>query len=235
YISETSATLCLWAPLKTSAYVIGDFTNWQIDPQYFMKKDGEYFWLEVTGLTSGTEYAFQYLVDESIYVADPYADKILDPDDQYIPAKAYPDLKQYPTAALRDKWYFNRLAVLQTGQQAFAWTDNAYQKPKKEKLIIYELLVRDYFGENERNYQNLIDTLNYIKKLGVNAIELMPVTEFNGNDSWGYNPTFMFAPDKYYGTKDKLKEFINVCHANGIAVILDVVMNQQDIPNPFVL
>lgn len=235
YTSETSATLCLWAPLKNSVYVIGDFTNWQIDPQFLMKKDGEYFWLEVTGLTPGTEYTFQYLVDESIYIADPFADKVLDPDDQYIPAKAYPDLKQYPSAALRDKWYFNRLAVLQTGQQTFAWTDNEYQKPDKEKLIIYELLIRDYFGDDERNYQNLIDTLNYIKRLGVNAIELMPITEFNGNDSWGYNPTFMFAPDKYYGTKDKLKEFINLCHANGLAVILDVVMNQQDIPNPFVL
>jgi hypothetical protein len=56
-------------------------------PEYLMKKDGEYFWMEVTGLTAGQEYAFQYLVDESVYVADPYADKILDPDDRFIPAR----------------------------------------------------------------------------------------------------------------------------------------------------
>ncbi|MGF2413217.1 MAG: alpha-amylase family glycosyl hydrolase, partial [Ferruginibacter sp.] len=66
------------------------------------------------------------------------------------------------------------------------------------------------------------------KNLGINAIELMPINEFTGNESWGYNPTFYFAPDKYYGTKTKLKEFIDKCHLNGIAVLLDVVYNQCD-------
>lgn len=235
YLSGSAATVCLWAPMKTSVYVIGDFNQWKIDPQYLMKKDGEYFWLELSDLEPGKEYPFQYLVDEKLYVADPFADKILDPDDQFIPAETYPDLISYPNEALRDQWYYNRLSVLQTGQTNFTWSDQDYQKPSKENLVIYELLIRDFFGDGERNYQNLIDTLGYLKRLGVNAIELMPVTEFNGNDSWGYNPTFMFAPDKYYGTKNKLKELIDVCHDNGIAVILDVVMNQQDLPNPFVL
>ncbi len=110
-----------------------------------------------------------------------------------------------------------------------------FTKPPKEKLVIYELLIRDYFGSNARNYQNLIDTLTYLKRLGVNAIELMPITEFNGNESWGYNPTFMFAVDKYYGTKNKLKEFVDKCHQNGIAVIMDMVMNHHDTPNPYVM
>jgi glycosidase len=200
-----------------------------------MKKDGEYFWLEVTGLNAGEECAFQYLVDESVYVADPYADKILDPDDQYIPTEAYPDLKTFPAKALKEPWYFNRAAVLQTAQEEYEWQTLDFEKPEKKNLVIYELLVRDFFASSERNYQNLIDTLSYLKRLGINAIELMPITEFNGNESWGYNPAFMFAPDKYYGTKNKLKEFIDRCHAEGLAVILDVVMNQQDIPNPYVL
>lgn len=231
----TKATLCLWAPGKSSVYVIGDFTNWDINASYLMKKDGERFWLEVTGLTSGTEYAFQYLVDENLRLADPYSDKILDPDDSFIPAAAYPSLKTFPSKAVSDKWYFNRLAVLQTGQTPYVWQVANFQKPAKEKLVIYELLVRDFFGSTGRNYQNLIDTLSYFKRLGVNAIELMPFTEFNGNESWGYNPTFMFAPDKYYGTKNKLKEFIDKCHQNGIAVILDMVMNHHDVPNPYVM
>ncbi len=231
----TKATLCLWAPGKSSVYVIGDFTNWDINASYLMKKDGERFWLEVTGLTSGTEYAFQYLVDENLRLADPYSDKILDPDDSFIPAAAYPSLKSFPAKAVSDKWYFNRLAVLQTGQTPYTWQVANFQKPAKEKLVIYELLVRDFFGSNSRNYQSLIDTLSYFKRLGVNAIELMPFTEFNGNESWGYNPTFMFAPDKYYGTKNKLKEFIDKCHQNGIAVILDMVMNHHDVPNPYVM
>ncbi len=228
-------TLCLWAPEKSSVYVRGDFSNWDVLPDNLMKKDGEYFWIELTGLTEGVEYAYQYLVNETLWLADPYADKILDPDDQYIPATSYPNLKSYPQKALLNDWYFNRLAVFQTNQTPYVWQATDYQRPPKEKLVIYELLIRDFFGPNHRNYQTLIDTLSYLKRLGVNAIELMPIMEFNGNESWGYNPTFMFAPDKYYGTKNKLKEFIDVCHQNGMAVILDIAMNHQDIPNSYVL
>jgi glycosidase len=200
-----------------------------------MKKDGEHFWIELTGLTAGQEYAYQYLVEESVWIADPYADKILDPDDQYIPAAVYPDLKQFPSEALHSQWYFNRVAVFQTGQVAYTWQTTAYQRPEKEKLVVYELLIRDFFDSDERSYQNLIDTIGYFKRLGANAIELMPIMEFNGNDSWGYNPAFMFAPDKYYGPKNKLKEFIDRCHAQGIAVILDIAMNHQDMPNSYVM
>jgi 1,4-alpha-glucan branching enzyme len=231
----TTATLSLWAPGKTSVYVLGDFNDWKISSAYQMKKDGEHFWLPIVGLTSGVEYAFQYLVDETIKIADPYADKILDPDDQYIPASTYPQLKTFPVKALSDQWYFNRTSILQTAQQPFTWSVQNFQKPAKEKLIIYELLLRDFFGSGQRNYQNLIDTLGYFKRLGINAIELMPIMEFNGNESWGYNPTFMFAPDKYYGTKNKFKEFIDKCHQQGIAVILDIAMNHQDTPNPYVM
>jgi 1,4-alpha-glucan branching enzyme len=216
-------------------YVIGDFTNWEVNSSYQMNKSGEHFWLEISGLTAGTEYGFQYFVDETLRMADPYSDKILDPDDQYIPASTYPSLKTFPAQAVSDKWYFNRVSVLQTNQTPYAWQTTGYQKPVQENLVIYELLIRDYFGANDRKYQSLIDTLTYLKRLGVNAIELMPITEFNGNDSWGYNPTFMFAPDKYYGTKNKLKEFIDKCHGKGIAVIMDMVMNHHDMPNPYVM
>ncbi len=231
----TKATLCLLAPLKTSVYVRGDFTNWEILHDNKMKRDGEYFWIELTGLTAGEEYAFQYLVDENIWIADPYADKILDPEDQYIPTSTYPGLKQFPPQALKSDWYLNRVAVLQTAQTPYEWQVTNFEKPAKEKLVVYELLIRDFFGSNNRNYQNLIDTLSYFESLGVNAIELMPIMEFNGNEGWGYNPTFMLAPDKYYGTKNKLKEFIDEAHKRGIAVILDIALNHQDLPNPYAL
>ena len=235
HTDPSKATLSLWAPGKNSAYAVGDFNNWSIEADHQMKKDGEHFWLEVSGLIPGVEYAFQYLVDESIKIADPYSDKILDTDDIFIPAATYPNLKAFPEKAKSDKWYFNRAAILQTGQVPYVWQTTTYQKPSKEKLVIYELLIRDFFDTGKKNYQTLIDTISYFKRLGVNAIELMPITEFNGNDSWGYNPTFMFAPDKFYGTKNKLKEFIDKCHANGIVVIMDIVMNQQDAPNAYAL
>jgi 1,4-alpha-glucan branching enzyme len=229
----TKVTLSFWAPLKSSVYVTGDFTDWLINSTSQMKKDGEHFWLEISGLNPGQEYGYQYWVDEEIFVADPYADKILDPDDKWIPTTTYPGLKAYPVGAQRASWHQNRVAVLQTNQPEYNWVNTKFDKPAKEKLIIYELLVRDFLGESNMNYQSLIDTLDYIENLGVNAIELMPIMEFNGNDSWGYNPTFMFAVDKAYGTRNDLKAFIDECHTRGIAVILDMVMNQNDVPSPY--
>lgn len=229
----TKVTLSLWAPFKTSVYLVGDFNNWSVDPAYQMKQDGEHFWLEIMGLTDGQEYAYQYLVDETIWIADPYADKILDPDDKWIPDSTYPNLKQYPEGAIHSQWYHNRAAVFQTNQIPYQWENVSFQKPEKEKLIVYELLVRDFLGEENMNYQTLIDTLGYLEDLGVNTIELMPIMEFANNDSWGYNPTFMFAVDKAYGTKNDLKEFIDAAHGKGMAIVLDMVMNQNDIPSPY--
>jgi hypothetical protein len=102
-LDNTKVTLCLWAPGKSSVYVRGDFSEWKVVPENLMKKDGEYFWIEISGLTQGVEHGFQYLIDETVFVADPYADKILDPDDQYIPPTVYPDLKTFPEQAISDK------------------------------------------------------------------------------------------------------------------------------------
>ena len=232
---SSSVTLCLQAPGKSSVYAYGDFSDWQIRPEYLMARDGEYFWITLNGLTPGQEYGFQYLVDGALRMADPYADKILDPDDRLIPASSFPGLKSFPSKALQSKWYFNRVSVFQTNQVPYAWGDGGYQRPAKEALVIYELLIRDFFGPNARTYQSVIDTLSYLKRLGVNALQLMPIMEFNGNESWGYNPAFMLAPDKYYGPKDKLKELIDRAHQAGMAVILDIALNHQDLPNPMVM
>ena len=229
-----SVTLVLYAPNKLSAFVLSDFepNAWVSKPKYLMNRtpDGNYYWITIKGLTPGFEYSFQYLVDSSIYIADPYAEKILDPwNDQYIPAATYPGLKAYPSAPDVSAGKNGYVSTLQTCATAYTWKVNNFVKPDKRNLVVYELLIRD-FG-NARNYQMLIDTISYFKRLGVNAIELMPVNEFSGNESWGYNPTFYCALDKAYGTKNKLKEFVDLCHQNGIAVILDVVYNQLDALN----
>jgi 1,4-alpha-glucan branching enzyme len=217
---NTSATLVLFAPNKTSVNVIGDFNGWQTTCAGQMNKtpDGNYYWITLTGLTPGTEYAFQYLVDNTIRVADPYTQKTLEPNDQYIPSVTYPNLKPYPTGLTT-----GIVGILQTAEPSYPWQVTNFAKPDKRNLITYELLIRDFTAEH--SYQSLIDSINYLKGIGINAIELMPINEFDNNESWGYNPSFFFAPDKYYGTKNKLKEFIDVCHTNGIAVILDVVYN----------
>ena len=230
YIDSTTVTLVLYAPYKNFVFVKGDFNNWQIDLNYQMNitPDSCRYWLTISNLTPKKEYAFQYFVDADFSIADPYADKILDPwNDTYIPSSTYPDLMSYPTGKAE-----GIVSVLQTSQTPYSWQVETFQRPDKQDLVIYELLVRDF--TNEQNFQAVIDTLSYLKGLGINAIELMPVNEFEGNLSWGYNPDFYFAVDKYYGTKNKFKELIDVCHQNGIAVIMDIVLNHSYGQSPLV-
>jgi glycosidase len=230
YVDGQTVRLALYAPRKEFVYVLGDFNDWRPNPAYFMKRspDSALWWLEINGLMPGQEYAFQYLVDGSINIADPYADKVLDPwNDGFIPAVTYPNLKPYPAGKAS-----GIVSVLQTNQQPYAWQNNSFSRPANRDLIVYELLVRDFIARHD--YQTLIDSLDYLQRLGVNAIELMPVMEFEGNSSWGYNPSFFFAPDKYYGTKNDLKAFIDSCHGRGMAVILDMVLNHAFGQNPLV-
>ncbi|MCL6525051.1 MAG: T9SS type A sorting domain-containing protein [Thermoflavifilum sp.] len=218
---DTSVVLVLYAPHKHHIVVIGDFNNWQQLPAYQMHQtpDSNYFWIRINGLTPQQQYAYQYVIDDTIKVADYNAHLILDPNyDAAIPASVYPNLKPYPTGKTS-----GIVSVLQTGQQPYQWHDSGFQRPDQHNRLIYELLVRDFIATHD--WQTLKDTLSYLKRLGINTIELMPFTEFEGNDSWGYNPIFFFAPDKYYGPATALKQFIDACHQQGIAVIMDLVLN----------
>lgn len=219
YLSDTELSLVLLAPEKSAVYVLGDFNNWEASTDYQMKKDGDYFWLTINNLTPGQEYIFQYWIDGSIRIGDPYCDKISDPyDDSYIPDDIYPNLPSYPTDKTTD-----RASVFQTGQSPYEWQSTSWDLPAKEELVIYELLIRDFTEEG--SYQAVIEKLDYLERLGVNAIEFMPFSEFEGNSSWGYNPNYYFAPDKAYGTKNDLKALIDSCHKRGMIVIQDMVLN----------
>jgi len=222
---NTAATLVLYAPSKNRVSVIGDLTgsNWAEQLPYQMNKtpDGNYWWIRLTGLTPGTEYSFQYLVDGTLKIAEPYAEKILDPwNDPFIPSTTYPGLKPYPANLTS-----GIVSVLQTNQSTYNWQSNSYTRPDKRKLVIYELLLRDFLANHD--WATLNDTLNYLKNMGITAIQLMPINEFEGNLSWGYNPDFYFAPDKYYGPADQLKQFIDNCHSKGIAVVMDIALNHS--------
>ena len=218
---DTSAILVLYAPGKSSISVIGDFNNWtETDQgQMFKTSDGNWFWTRITGLTAKTEYAYQYIIDGNLKVADYNTEKILDPDnDKFIPTNTYPNLKAYPTGKTS-----GIASILQTAKPSYTWTTTNFNRPDKKNLVIYELLIRDFLGA--RNFSALKDTISYLKRLGVNAIEVMPFSEFEGNFSWGYNPNYFFAPDKFYGTENAIKDFIDACHHEGIAVIMDMVLN----------
>lgn len=223
HTDQTKVTLVLETPLpKNFVYVAGDFNDWQADDDYFMHQtpDGKFFWLTIDGLTPGLEYVFQYWVDGSVKIGDPYADKVADPwNDSFIPVTTYPNLPVYTRTE------YGIASVLQTGQSNYSWSANesTWTAPPKEQLIIYELLLRDFIGS--RKYRDLADSLSYFKRLGINAIQLMPIMEFEGNLSWGYNPSYFFAPDKFYGTKNDFKYLVDRAHQEGIAIILDIALN----------
>lgn len=226
----TKVGLALFAPGKAYVHVIGSFNNWTVSGNYLMKRDAanpNLYWIEITGLTPQQVYTFQYRTADGIKVADPYSPLVLSPyDDPYINqnAQVYPNLPAYPAGQNFE------VSVIQTAKPQYPWVITNFNKPKKENLIIYELLVRDF--TTQRTWQSLIDKIEYFKSLKINAIELMPVMEFEGNNSWGYNTSFHYAFDKAYGTPEKFKEFIDLCHQNGIAIILDIALNHATGRNP---
>ena len=230
------ATLVLNAPFKDFVYVSGSFNNWQPTSSYAMKKDtttGK-FWLEITGLTSGQVNTYQYWVCDVtsrpanspavVKTADPFSTLVLSPfdDPEIASLGVFPNLPAYPAGQERE------VTVLQTGPNtlfSYNWSSATtnFIKPKKKDLIIYEVLVRDF--DANRTFQDLINKIDYFRNLKINAIQLMPVMEFEGNLSWGYNTVFHMALDKRYGYPAKFKEFVDLCHQNGIAVILDIALN----------
>ena len=221
YINDSTVVLCLLAPHKNFVYVIGDFNNWQLNSSYYMNRalDGERWWVQIDHLVPSKEYIFQYDVDGAIRIGDPYCDKVSDPSvDGTIASTVYPNLIPYPSGMTT-----GIASVLQTAQQPYTWQVSNFTKPDKHNLVIYECLVRDFVPLHY--WQRMIDSLPYLEKLGINAIELMPIMNFEGDASWGYNPNYFCAPEKTYGPKNDLKKFIDACHQHGIAVLLDIAFN----------
>ena len=230
YINDSTVTLKFYAPEKTTVNLIGDHNNWMVNSSSFMSlsTDSSYWWKTISGLSPGGKYTYQYLVDGVNKIADPLSPLILDPNnDANIGSFNYPNPVPYPS-----NYTSGFVTVIEPGKTAYNWTNNNFTPPENKNLIIYELLVRDFVSTH--SYQTLIDTLDYLAELGVNAIELMPPGEFENNESWGYNPSFHMALDKYYGTPDHFKAFIDSCHGRGIAVINDIVFNHAYGQSPMV-
>lgn len=234
---QTEATLCMYAASKTSpaqhVFLIGDMTDWKLSNDYQLKRDGNYFWIKLQNLEPGRLYRFQYAVVRADGVkkqlSDAFAEIQLHPDDQYEPSRVWGDqLPPYPMRGA-DGGY---VSILQTAKTAFNWSQETlnFRRPDKNNLIIYELWTYDYTPK--RCFAGLMDRLDYIQNLGVNALELMPVCEFDGNYNWGYSPNHYFAVDKAYGTPEELKTLVDECHKRGIAVILDMVFNHATGLNP---
>lgn len=213
-------------------YVIGDFNDWKREKDYLMylDKNAGCWWRTLNSLDPGREYMFQYYIGDkegnAMRISDPYTEIVYDSNnDHYIPASTYPGLPVFPsnTSGVAGAFRIQR--------EEYSWKVPDFHVADVNDLVIYELLFRDFSSTGD--IPGAIEHFDYLKNLGINAIELMPVQEFDGNDSWGYNPFSFFAMDKAYGTRKMYKEFIDLCHENGIAVIVDVVYNHATGQSPF--
>lgn len=203
----------LFAPYIEKAAVRGDFSEWK-DIEMSKGEDG-YFRATLDLADGDYEYKFclksnsPWQLGEMICVSDPMATDINEDNMD------------------------NSIVHVRNGQiivDEYEWkNDQAWLAPDNE-LVIYELHIGDFGG----TFQDVIDKLDYLSSLGVNAIEFLPVTEFPGKYSWGYNPRHFFAVESAYGTTVDFKRLVDECHARSIRVILDLVANHAHEESPLV-
>ncbi len=202
-------TFGLWAPWKKGVSLVGDFNNWNAAAQPMQVLESG-MWVAELQLEPGT-YGYQFVIDTAtekpVYISDPYARKL-----RWAEGSPQPH------------------ALVEVGKEPYLWGDEGYNACPMNELVIYELHVGDFSPGGDFN--GVAEKLDYLRDLGVRAIELMPIQEFPGDVSWGYNPAYFFAPESAYGTADELKNLVDQAHRRGIGVILDVVLNHTDSSNP---
>ena len=208
-------------------YIVGDWNEWTRKTEGAMYFDGSKncWWITLDGFDADKEYRFQYRLGNAsgndTYLSDPYTEIVYDQwNDQYIQG-----VPAFPAGAKQ------LVSAFQINRPEYAWKHKDFKVEDKNDLVIYEMHFRDF--TKSQNIAGAMAQLDYIENLGVNAVELMPIQEFDGNLSWGYDPNHWFALDKYYGTREQYKEFIDECHARGIAVIVDVVYNHATGSHPW--
>jgi len=199
----------LYAPFKQTVHLIGDFNGWDLDaaPMTF-QPDG--LWTARVQLEPGL-YGYQFLIDRGlpgeVTIADPYSTRL-----RWVEGRDQPH------------------SLVEVGAAPYVWGDQEFRIKPLNELLIYELHVGDFSPEG--TFKGVTARLDYIRDLGVNAIELMPVQEFPGDRSWGYNPAYYFCPESTYGTVKDLKELVDQAHQRGIGILLDMVFNHTDASNP---
>lgn len=205
-VTGGGAVFKVWAPTVGSAQVRGDFNGWTgVNP---MSKVGEYFIARVNTVADRANYKFWFPTqpNNSGYVPDPRARGLN-------AGSSYNSIVENPFR--------------------YAWGDSNWAMPAADSLVIYQLHVGTFCGLNDpvgatgtpSTYRDVAARVGHLRDLGVNAVQLNPVTEFPGDFSAGYNPITQFSPEWKYGTPDDFKYMVDTFHRNGIAVLLDIVWN----------
>jgi 1,4-alpha-glucan branching enzyme len=197
---DDGVTFRVWAPHADEVAVVGTFNNW-LQTAHPLAREGNGYWsADVPEAAVGDEYKFVIVNgSETSWRIDPYAREVT-----------------------------NSAGNAVIYEPTFDWGVDGYATPSWDELIIYEMHIgtfHDEPGGPPGNLNRVIEKLPYLHELGINAVQVMPPTEFAGGFSWGYNPANIFAIESDYGGPDAFRKFVKAAHAQGIAVIFDVVYN----------
>ena len=194
------ATFRVWAPNADSVHVAGEFNDWDSTASPLTLEGNGHWSVDFRSATPGQHY--QYVIrngNDTIWRTDP-----------------------------REQEVTNSVGDSVIADPEFNWTDQGFGIPPWNELVIYEMHIgtfNDIVGGTPGDLDGAIERLDHLQDLGINCIELMPVNEFPGDFSWGYNPSHPFAVESIYGGPEALKRFVDAAHNRGIAVLLDVVHN----------
>lgn len=210
----------LFAPYNKGVALVGCFSDWQEIP---MEKDEDGYFRTQVELEDGV-YQYKFRVQSKSWFFEP--DQWVDVNDPY--------------ATDIDNPTQNCVARIKDGERivdTYVWQHDDKSLPPDHELVIYEMHVGDFSGgENDPyprgNYKHVVEKLDYLCELGINAIELMPVKEYPGDHSWGYNPRYFFATESSYGSTADLKHLIDECHGRGIRIIMDGIYNHSESESP---
>ncbi len=196
WVDSGDTTFRVWAPNATTVTIAGSFNSWSGTATPLASEVGGMWSVDVPGDHRGETY--KYVIDGTLWKNDPRATAV--------------------TNSVGDS--------IITAPSAYSWS--SFTMPGWHELVIYEMHVgtlNDSPGGNPGTWQSAILKLDHLDDLGINAVKVMPIAEFAGDFSWGYNPAHPFAPETAYGSPIDMKDFIDECHQRGIAVIIDVVYN----------
>jgi len=217
---SSSIEFQLFAPYNKGVALIGSFSDWQ---EISMQKDRQGYFRTLVELEDGV-YQYKFRVQSKSWFFEP--DQWVDVNDPY--------------ATDIDADHENSVVRIKDGQRitdTYVWQHDDHPLPADQELVIYEMHVANFSGGEDDphlrgKYKHVIEKLDYLCELGINAIELMPVKEYPGDYSWGYNPRYFFATESSYGTTAGLKQLIDECHGRGIRIILDGIYNHSEAASP---
>ena len=197
---ENGVAFRVWAPHADQVSVVGDFNDWNEEADFLEREDNGHWYLDIPNARIGEEY--RYIItngEQKLSRIDPYSREVT-----------------------------NSIGNSVIYDSRFDWDADDFKIAPFNELVIYEMHVGT-FNRSQPDaagtFEDVSYKLNYLRRLGINCIQLMPTAEFAGDLSWGYNPAHIFAVESAYGGPIALKELVRLAHKNGIAVILDVVYN----------